>query len=230
MAEFMAINEENERIPRRVFRDRENPMDTLNDEQLILHYRFDRQSIHNLSDRLELDHSTFRSCALPGFLQLMIALRFYATGSFQSVIGEVFHVHKATVCRVIHRVSNALTRLLNTVVKFPSKQEEDEIAAHFFNVAGFPKVCGVIDGTHIRIQAPVQYEDQFVNRKGQHSINVQLVCNHENKITNVVAQWPGSRLPMTLGYLMRATLQESLRRGRIKASFLGIVAMDVLHG
>ena len=72
-------------------------------------------------------------------------------------------------CAASFTVSNGLTRLLNTVVKFPLKQEEDAIAAHFFNVDGFPRVCSMIDGTHIRIQAPVQYEDQFVNRKNLQS-------------------------------------------------------------
>ncbi len=68
-------------------------MDALNDEQLILHYR---QSIHDSSDRLELDHSTFRSCALRASLQLMIALQFYGTGSrrgisYPQVNGELHH-------------------------------------------------------------------------------------------------------------------------------------------
>ncbi len=49
MATFMLINEH---ILIRVFCDWENPTDTLNDEQLILHYRFDGQSIHDLSDLL----------------------------------------------------------------------------------------------------------------------------------------------------------------------------------
>lgn len=50
----------------------------------------------------------------------------------------------------------------------------------------------MIDGTHVRIQAPHQYEDQFVNRKNFHSINVQLICDPDSKITNVTAEWPGS--------------------------------------
>lgn len=37
----------------------------------------------------------------------------------------------------------------------------------------------------------VQYEDQFVNRQ-KSTFNVQLVCNQENKITNIIAQWPDS--------------------------------------
>ena len=36
-------------------------------------------------------------------------------------------LQKSTACRVIRRVSNRLARLPNAVVKFPWKQEEDEI-------------------------------------------------------------------------------------------------------
>ena len=36
-------------------------------------------------------------------------------------------------------------------------------------------------------------EHCYVNRKGWHSINVQLICTSDYKITNVVARWPGSR-------------------------------------
>lgn len=42
IAEFMAMNEEIERIPRKVFHDWESPIDTINNEQLILHI-FDRR-------------------------------------------------------------------------------------------------------------------------------------------------------------------------------------------
>ena len=38
---------------------------------------------------------------------------------------------------------------------------------------------GRVDGTHIRIQAPQENENGYVNRKGFHSINVQGICNHE---------------------------------------------------
>ncbi|XP_058637710.1 putative nuclease HARBI1 [Onychostoma macrolepis] len=110
----------------------------------------------------------------------------------QSVIGDVFRVHKSTVCRAVHRVALALCRRIDTHVKFPSRDEQDVLAERFFAVAGFPRVCGVIDGTHVRIQAPHQYEDQFVNRKNFHSINVQLICDPGSKITNVTAEWPGS--------------------------------------
>jgi hypothetical protein len=43
-----------------------------------------------------------------------------------------------------------------------------------FYITEFPKVIGVIDGTQIRIKGPGENEADFVNRKGNHSINVQV--------------------------------------------------------
>ena len=54
MAAHMEIQEE--AIPRRVLRNREDPLDMLTDQQLIANYRFDRRSILELSDRLQLEH------------------------------------------------------------------------------------------------------------------------------------------------------------------------------
>lgn len=79
----------------------------LNNEQLILHYRFDQKSIYDLSDSVELDYSIFHRCALPARLQLMTALWFYTTGSFQSVIGKVFHANNLTVRCVVYFSSSS---------------------------------------------------------------------------------------------------------------------------
>lgn len=38
-----------------------------------------------------------------------------------------------------------------------------------------PSVVGAIDGTHIRIKAPAGEEWVFINRKGEHTINVQVL-------------------------------------------------------
>ena len=39
---------------------------------------------------------------------------------------------------------------------------------------GFPRIIGVIDGTHIRIRAPVRKPDAYINRKKFHSLVVQV--------------------------------------------------------
>lgn len=102
----------------------------------------------------------------------------------------VFHIHKSIVSRDIHRVAGALCRHLSQTMMFPSHHEQDAIQTSFFRKAGFPRISGIIDGTHVKM--PRMHEDQYVNRKNYHSINVQVVCDHLSRIRNVVASWPGS--------------------------------------
>ena len=51
----------------------------------------------------------------------------------------------------------------------------------FYNKYGFPGVVGCVDCTHVAIvppkkNCPTYPEHIYVNRKGYHSINVQIVC------------------------------------------------------
>ncbi|XP_026099783.1 putative nuclease HARBI1 [Carassius auratus] len=60
-------------------------------------------------------------------------------------------------------------------------------------MAGFPGVVGTIDGTHVRIIASSTVnEGTYINRKGIHSINVQVVFDPNYKILDLVPKWPGS--------------------------------------
>lgn len=45
---------------------------------------------------------------------------------------------------------------------------------HIKNKYKFPKVIGAIDGTHIEIAAPKLHPDAYINRKGYHSIQLQV--------------------------------------------------------
>jgi len=104
----------------------------------------------------------------------MLALRFYATGTFQSAVAELFGVTQATASRTIHRVTLALVHQMHTWVRLPTQQEADVQKVKFHAKAGFPNVIGCIDGTHVRILAPTRNEHEYVNRKNFHSINVQV--------------------------------------------------------
>lgn len=41
-------------------------------------------------------------------------------------------------------------------------------------ITGFPNVLGCVDGTFVRILSPKEREGEFINRKGFHSLNVQV--------------------------------------------------------
>jgi len=55
-----------------------------------------------------------------------------------------------------------------------------------------PCVIGAIDCTHIRIYKPKEFGDEYINRKGFPSFNVQATCNSKEYFTSVSAEWPGS--------------------------------------
>ncbi len=62
----------------------------------------------------------------------------------------------------------------------------------FMQIAGFPRVVAVIDGTHKKIIAPSVKENVYVNRKRCHSISTWVVFDTEYNILDVVLKWPGS--------------------------------------
>lgn len=68
-----------------------------------------------------------------------------ASGSFQSVVGDVFHVHKSSVSRVIRQVAGALCHHFNQKVKFPSRPEQEVIQTSFF--CFFSVCCNAPDFT-----------------------------------------------------------------------------------
>jgi len=126
--------------------------------------------------------------------QLLLALRFYATGSFQIVVGDLFAVDKSTACRAVHRVTRAIASLRQLYVKMPSTdQEQHDMMQQFYSKCGIPGILGAIDCTHVAIQSPGNENAEiYRNRKGYFSVNVQLVCDCNGYVTDVVARWPGS--------------------------------------
>ncbi|GAA6110946.1 putative nuclease HARBI1 [Tachysurus ichikawai] len=55
-----------------------------------------------------------------------------------------------------------------------------------------PNTIGVIDCTHVHIQAPHERDWEYINRKERHSINIQLVGDADLIITNCVVKCPES--------------------------------------
>ncbi|KOB65294.1 putative nuclease HARBI1 [Operophtera brumata] len=130
-----------------------------------------------------------RNCSICPAVQLMVALRFYATGSHLIDVGDIHGIHNSTVSTIVKKVSHAIVGLRRQFIKFPSTAEEITCQRQFYSIAQFPFVIGTIDCTHVKIQAPGGVDAElFRNRKGYFSVNVQTVSDAQN----VVARWPGS--------------------------------------
>lgn len=131
---------------------------------------------------------------------VLITLRFLATSSCYQVNGDFLGIDKATACRIIIKVLRAIASLGKQFIKFPESDEElNKVVQGFYEISRFPRCIGAIDCTHIKIQSPGgEQAETFRNRKGFFSLNVQVICDSDLKIQNVVCRWPGSSHDSTI--------------------------------
>ncbi|XP_061182280.1 putative nuclease HARBI1 [Saccostrea echinata] len=130
--------------------------------------------------------------ALPPLLQLLACLRFFATGAYHKLIGDSMHVSESTVGRCCRSVTDAILGIRWHFISFPRDDKARQTKQEFIKIAGFPNALGCVDGTFVRIMTPSNNEQDFVNRKGYHSLNVQMVCDAKFRFTSICANWPGS--------------------------------------
>ena len=141
----------------RVFSDRNNPIDIYDDVELYERFRFRRNDILELVDdiRDDVEYPATRQGSLPVVLKPLIALRFYATGSFQNTVGEMIGISQPTASGTIHRVTNAIRQHMDRLVHLPTHHEADQQKVNLLRLAGFPNVWGCtgvqvyIDGIHV---------------------------------------------------------------------------------
>nr|XP_049706930.1 putative nuclease HARBI1 [Helicoverpa armigera] len=181
---------------KKVYQPRVNRFLKWNEQEFLDRFRISKGLARALASHLAplLQTRTMKNFAVTPEQQIIMALEFYACGSFQRCIGDAAGVHKSTVCRIIHRVSRAIAGLRTDWIAMPKNIEEMETEAKkFYEICAFPKVIGTIDCTHIPIKSPGGADaETYRNRKQVFSLNVQVITNAEMYITNIVARWPGS--------------------------------------
>ena len=101
----------------RVFRDTTNVFDSYDDLDFRMRFRFSRQIALSMIDdfREELEHGYYAT-DLDASLQILIALRFFATGSFQRVVGDLNGVSISSAHRCIHKVARAIASRKERVI------------------------------------------------------------------------------------------------------------------
>ncbi|XP_017473642.1 PREDICTED: putative nuclease HARBI1 [Rhagoletis zephyria] len=162
----------------------------------VKRFRLSKKSALYIFEKIQrkIRNYTQRNHALSPLEMLLLALRFYASGSFLITVADFCGVSTSTASRVVKRVSYAIAELSREYIKMPKSSAELEIVNRSFHrIANFPKVVGCIDCTHVKIQSPGGVNAEiFRNREGYFSYNVQAVCNANLEITDLVCRWPGS--------------------------------------
>ena len=77
-------------------------------------------------------------------------------------------------------------------ISWPSGDEAQLTMRKFEENSGFVRTIGAKDGTYIKIEIPKENFKDYINRKGYHSIQLQVVCNHRAMITHCYVGHPGS--------------------------------------
>lgn len=160
----------------RYMNDRDNPLKDMLPSEVKDKFRFSAESIYYLCRIIgnNLRRKTRRSMALTPILQILVALRFYATGSYFRVIGDTLGVSKSTVCLCVEHVTAELIKLSCKEIVFPSMTSLVNIKTAFKAIAGIPNVCGCVDGCFIPIKKPAENTHEFMCRKKFAAINIQV--------------------------------------------------------
>lgn len=168
----------------------------LTEKQCTDELRLSRQAVTDICRLVSNDvaANANKPYAMPVATKVTAALYFYAGGTFQHPsISSLGGIAQSSVSVAIKQVTNCLIRHAHEFISFPTTPvSQQRVKQQFMETFGFPGVLGAIDCTHIQIRAPAVHGVIYVNRKGTHSINVQVVCDAFQNITNVCAKFPGS--------------------------------------
>lgn len=184
------------RLRRSQLRNEADPFNLPN-RRFIQLYRLDKVAVRRLVNILTpyLRSPLIRG-AISKELKIFCALRFYATGSYQRSVGEegTINLSQTVVHRAVHEVTHAIVQSMAAeYIKFPiTLEERNRIKGHFMEKWNFPGVIGAIDCTHIAILKPQEDEHNFINRKGYHSLNCQIICDDTLRIINIFANYGGA--------------------------------------
>jgi hypothetical protein len=112
--------------------------------------------------------------------------------SYRSV-GEKFGIPSTTVFRHINYLLMKFNRIIGPIyIKRPLASEMPLLSAKFSAISDLRGSILAIDGTHIPIDAPADCPERYVNRKGWHSVVMQLVVDPDYVIRDVFGGYPGS--------------------------------------
>ncbi|XP_047021635.1 putative nuclease HARBI1 isoform X3 [Helicoverpa zea] len=126
-------------------------MASLSDAEFTFRFRMNKESVESLLNEIMpfVKVKSRRNNGIPPLHQLLLALRFYALGAMLKSVAEFVGVSQSSACRIVADISTVLARLYSKYINLHARTTLD-----FYNIAQFPRVCGVIGCTHVPIQCP----------------------------------------------------------------------------
>lgn len=212
MAQFLPLIKERKR---KVYQPRIASLNRSNAEYHLLH-RFTSGNVEWMANYFLDDSGETRGGALSAVQKMEAALRYLANPGFQTGIAKEMGLHQTTISKTVCATVKKIAEKGHEWIKFPQTYEEVTRAKfEWANTRGFPCTIGAIDCTHVRVEKPSLHGDEYVNRKGYCSINVQATVNGEGTVhftcCNLINHY-------TISFQL--CLQVSMPRGRARYMIL----------
>ena len=132
------------------------------------------------------DYSHNGRVSVPKEIQLLLALRYLAGGSYLDIADLYTHNISSTLYYILHRVIGMINGFLK--IHFPSLLEARELTNEFT----LPGCVGCVDGLLIPIQCPPgEAPVAYYTRKGFYALNCQAVAGPNGEFMYVSCQWTG---------------------------------------
>lgn len=96
-----------------------------------------------------------------------------------------FDLSQSSSHKVLCKTLKFIISLKHKYLKWPTEQESKRVCQQFKSKYNINGIMGAIDGCHIRIRRPTKHEEDYVNRKGFHSILLQGVCDYRKLFIDV---------------------------------------------
>lgn len=156
--------------PVRGLKDAENPLEALTEDEFQRAFRFNKETVQDILKMLSygLAKVTNRGQPVSPMFELLITLRFLATGSFQTKMCK--NVSQPTISRILKRVTTLLSEQRLRFIKIPERSDFKRISGQFYKRGGCPEVFGCVGSTHVAIKSPGKnLAEGYLNELGYHS-------------------------------------------------------------
>lgn len=181
-------------------KDVQNPLNHYADDEFQQRYRFDKETVHDILQMIEygLTKLTNRGQPISPMLELLITLRFLATGSFQQKDGRRRNetaVSQPTVSRILKKVTTLLSELKLRFIKIPDRMDAaatKRLANQFQQIGSFPEVFACVGATHVAVRSPGKtVSDGYLNEFGFYSFRACMLCGPDLQFFEMISRWPG---------------------------------------
>lgn len=172
-------------------------VDKYNEEDFQRHFRMNRGCVNYLINQLDeakiLPTHSFGPKKISPKTATLITIWYLSNQETFRQIGDRFHVARSTGLKIINTVTQFFASRAHKYIFWPNEQQCTEISPYFERKSNLTDIIGAIDGIHLKINRPKEDAYSYCNRKGDHSIVLQVICDNRKMFRDIFCGEAGSQ-------------------------------------